>query len=171
MARLVRRSWALRGHTPLLYQRTRSHKKVSAIAALCIGAADEALSLCFRLHANASIDSARVVEFLRHLMRHRRRAIMLIWDRLNAHRSAQTREFLRANRSQLHTYFRPPYAPELNPVEQVWAYLKMNPLANYPIHETDQLASVARCHGRSAQHRPALLQAFLQHTPLSFSFK
>ena len=39
MAPYVRRTWAPKGSTPFLYQCTRSHQKVSVIAALCI--ADE----------------------------------------------------------------------------------------------------------------------------------
>ena len=171
MAPLVRRSWSLRGHTPLLYQRTCSHKKVSAIAALCIDTVDKSLSVLFRLHPDASIDSTRVVQFLQHLLRSHRRPLILVWDRLHAHKSRQTQQFLQTKPFRVHTYLLPPYAPELNPVEQLWGDLKINPLANYPIHDTEQLAALTRRHTRAAQRRPALLQAFLKHTPLSFSFK
>ena len=54
MAPLVRRSWSLRGHTPLLRQRTRAHQKVSAIAALCIAPARDRVALYFRLLPDTS---------------------------------------------------------------------------------------------------------------------
>jgi transposase len=171
MAPLVRRTWALRGHTPRVVQRTRTHKKVSAIAALCINPKAQAVSLCFRLHPDASIDGGLVIEFLRHLLRYLPGPILLIWDRLNAHRSHETMQFLLTKRPRLQTYFLPPYAPELNPVEQIWGYLKMNPLVNYPLYDVSSLAHETRRYIRSVQCNPGLLQSFLQHTPLSFCFR
>jgi len=45
MAPLVRRTWSLRGQTPLLRQRGRCHQKVSAIAAICIAPSRDRLAL------------------------------------------------------------------------------------------------------------------------------
>jgi hypothetical protein len=36
-----------------------------------------------------------------------------------------------------------PYAPEWNPVELVWNYLKTNPLANLAPHDVEELTRVA----------------------------
>lgn len=168
MAPLVRRSWAPRGCTPALYQRTRSHKKVSAIAALCINGDGRNPSLYFRLFADISIDTPLVIDFLKALLRQLRGPIVLIWDRLNAHRSGQTKLFLHTHRHRIHRYLLPPYAPELNPVEQVWGYLKMNPMANFAIHDVRALATQTRRYAKSVQRRPNLLRSFLKHTPLSF---
>jgi transposase len=168
MAPLVRRSWALRGKTPVLRQRTRSHRKVSAIAALCLTSHLRRPSLCFRLHADLNINDVLVIAFLNHLLRHLGSRIVLLWDRLNAHRSHKTRQYLARQRRRLFPHFLPSYAPEVNPVEQVWGYLKMNPLANDPIAETRLLAATVRRHTRQVQHRRDLLRSFLRHTPLSF---
>ena len=75
-APLVRHGWALCGQTPVIRQRTRSHRKVSGVGALCI--APER-------------------------------------DRL-AHRAAVVRDFLKTH-PHIRLVFRPPYAPELNPIE------------------------------------------------------
>ena len=72
---------------------------------------------------------------------------------------------------QLRTFFFPPYAPELNPVEYLWSWSKMNPLANRAIHEVDQLAELARNSTRSLQHHENLLRSFIQHSPLSLRLK
>ncbi len=66
----------------------------------------------------------------------------------------------------LHTFFLPAYAPELNPVEYAWGYLKMNPLANRPTFETAELAALARRHTRALQRNQSLLRSFLRHSPL-----
>lgn len=168
MAPLVRRSWAPRGHTPVLYQRTRSHKKVSVIAALCVSPAKDRVQLYFRLHPDANINAAYVVDFLKNLSRQLRRPVVLIWDRLQAHRKAN--EFVRDSDS-FYSFFLPPYAPELNPVENVWSYLKMNPMANKAPLDIDALAQTARHHGRSVQRKHNLLRSFLKHSPLPLRLK
>jgi hypothetical protein len=85
MAPLVRRSWSLRGHTPLLTQRTRCHQKVSAIAALCVAPSRDRIMLYFRLLPDANVNSERVMDFLEHLQHQLRSPIVLIWDRFQAH--------------------------------------------------------------------------------------
>jgi transposase len=92
----------------------------------------------------------------------------VVWDRLTANRGHAVQAFLRRNRG-VHLEFLPPYAPELNPVELLWAYLKGNPLANYAPAEVAALHRVARRAIRSLQPRYAMLRAFLAGTPLSLS--
>jgi len=164
MAPLVRRSWAPAGQTPVLYQRGAHHRKVSAIAALCVSPARDAVRFYFRLHAT-DITAAQVVAFLGALDRELGAPWLLLWDRLNAHRAGRTRDFLLA-RCWPQTCFFPSYAPELNPVEYAWSWLKNNPLANLARLELDSLAASARHSARRLQHHPALLRSFLQHSPL-----
>jgi len=170
MAPLVRRSWAPRGQTPILYQRTRSHQKVSVIAAICVQPCNGNVHLYFRLHPDENINKDTVLAFLRHLLRQVDSPIIIIWDRLMAHRSAKVRDFINEQK-RLHAFFLPPYAPELNPVENLWAYLKMNPLANYASSDVFSLATRARRHARSVQRKPLLLTAFLKKSPLFFDTK
>ena len=59
-----------------------------------------------------------------------------------------------------------PYAPELNPVENVWNYLKMNSMANEALYDLETLKKTTRRHGRTIQHRQPLLRSLMKHTPL-----
>ena len=167
MAPLVRRTWARRGNTPILYQRTRHHQKVSVIAAMCIDLCAERIHLYFRLYPDQNITGDSVVGFLRHLGRQLGGPAILIWDRFMAHRAAKVKRFI-GHRSQLESFFLPAYAPELNPVENVWAYLKMNPLANYAASDLESLTTGARLHARCVQRKPRLLRGFLKRSPLFF---
>lgn len=164
MAPLVRRSWSVRGHTPILRQRTRSHQKVSAIAALCILPTRDRLALYFRLHPDANINAERAVDFLEHLQRQLRTPIVLVWDSFQAHKGELVHECVLPNSA--HLEYLPPYAPELNPVEYLWAYLKTNPLANDPAVDLPGLTKRTRRAALSVQRRPDLLRAFLRHTGL-----
>ena len=169
MAPLVRRSWSLRGHTPLLRQRGGTHQKVSAIAALCIAPRRDRLTLYFRLHADANVNAERAMNFLEHLQRQLRTPIVLIWDSFQAHKGELLRECVPPHSA--HLAYLPPYAPELNPVEYLWAYLKTNPLANDPAVDLHSLAHRTRCAAYSVQHRQDLLRAFFRHTGLSLRLR
>ena len=170
MAPLVRRGWAPCGDTPVIRQRTRSHQKVTAIGALCVAPGRDRVRLYFRLHRNANINARRVVAFLAQLDRQLDAPFVVVWDRLNAHRAILVRDFLAAH-PRVRSVFLPPYAPELNPIEYLWGYLKMNPMANLAIPDVDELADATRCHARALQHRSELLKSFVRHSPLSLRLK
>jgi len=169
MAPLVRRSWSRRGQTPVLNQSGRHHRKVSAIAALCVAPARNRVRLYFRLYLDANIVGEDVVGFLR-LLRRQIGTFCLLWDHLQAHRARLTQEFLQ-NTPAIHPAYFPSYAPELNPMEYGWCWLKTKPMANLACLDLDTLALTTRHYGRSLQHRQTLLRSFIRHSPLSLRLK
>ena len=90
--------------------------------------------------------------------------IVVIWDNLNTHRSAAMRELIGA-RDWLHVIRLPAYAPELNPVEQVWSQVKRG-LGNLLVCGLDELVAVVKNRLKRIQYRPELIDAFLAHTGL-----
>ena len=164
MAPLVRRTWAPVGQTPILYQRGRSHERISMIAALTVSPRRRRVGLYFSLLPNENVVTQNLLRFVRALRRELGSPIVLVWDRLNVHRSASTQ--LRCRSRSIHPVFLPPYAPELNPVEPFWAYLKMNPLANHAALDVRELRRRAERHSRQIAGDQALLRSFLQATPL-----
>lgn len=165
MAPLVRRSWAPRGQPPVLVQRGAHHRKVSTAAVLCVPPTRDRVCLYFRVYAEKNIQASQTITFLRQLGRQLADPCLLLWDRLNAHRAHRTRDFL-ATQPQLHSFFLPSYAPELNPVEYLWSYLKTNPMSNRAHFDLPSLATSTRRHARRLQHRSDLLRSFLRHSPL-----
>ena len=170
LAPLVRRSWAPWGQTPVLYQRGRHHKKVSAVAALCLSPERDQVRLYFRLYPGKEVDTDRSIAFLKALDRELDANWCLVWDRLNAHRANKTRAYLETA-SPLSTFFFPSYAPELNPVEYLWSWLKINPMANRAIHDVEPLADATRRCARSLQCKEQLLRSFLRNRLLSLRLK
>ena len=53
----------------------------------------------------------------------------------------------------------PAYAPELNPVEYIWAYMKQRELANLCMHTIGEVGSYARRRLKSMQRRPPIIAA------------
>jgi transposase len=170
MMPLVRRTWAPRGQTPLIRHRTNSYRKVSVIAVLVVSPDRDRVQLFFRLHPQANINARTVLSFLKHLGRHFQCPISLLWDRFMPHRACLVQNYISRKKSWS-SEFLPAYAPELNPTENVWGYLKTNSMANETLYELDDLAQSARRHGRTLQRREPLLRSLLKHTPLFLRLK
>ncbi len=80
-------------------------------------------------------------------------------DGLKAHRSRLVREYLDGLVGHIHIAFLPPYAPDMNPVEYLWAWLKRHALANYCPNDLSELHTTARNKLKSAQKRPSIIAA------------
>lgn len=167
MGPLVRRSWAPRGHTPVLMQRGRSRLKVSVIGALVISPRRRRVRAYFSIQAEASFDGQRILQFLKQLCRALRVPIALIWDRLQAHRGEPVKGWLASNRHRIRAELLPAYAPELNPVELIWGHAKTHSLANFAPIEFQDLAMQAHLTVLAIGDDPPLLRSFLQHCALS----
>ena len=89
------------------------------------------------------------------------------WDRGRSHKHHLVRAWLTAH-PRCHIVWFPPYAPDLNPVELLWSYLKYGRLANFaPDTTKDIQTAVSRERRRVARH-PELLRSFFRHSALSF---
>lgn len=166
LAPLVRRTWAPKGQTPVFYQKGRSYSKATIIAALSVSPQRQRVQLYFSVRPNANADKAWFIRFLRGLARHLRpHKLLIVWDRLPGHRSKSVTAPVYGLR-RLEFALLPAYAPELNPVEIFWAYLKSNPLANLAFDEPYTLAKTTKRHARRIAKKPQLLQSFLFATPL-----
>jgi len=165
----VRRTWAPASVTPILRQRTRSYKNVSTIGALIISPQRKRLGILFRLHPGRTVKQAEAIEFLQALLRHVHGPIVLLWDRLPVHRGGKVREFINTH-PRLHVESFPGYAPELNPVEYAWSWLKCNPMANRTADNLQELTDQVRTASDPLPTDQRLLLSFVKATPLPFRF-
>ena len=91
-----------------------------------------------------------IVQFLKHLLRHIAGKLLIIWDGLPAHHGQIMKDFLKQGATQrIHLERLPGYAPDLNPDEGIWRYLKYVELKNLCCLTLDQL----RCELRKATAR------------------
>jgi putative transposase len=109
-----------------------------------------------------TVRSPDLIRFLRHLHRHIRGPIVLLWDGLHAHRGKEMTAFLHANQRWITAHRLPAYAPELNPVEGEWSWFKGTVAANFcpdglPALQADLLRG-----RRRLQRSPSLLWGFLR---------
>jgi transposase len=117
-------TYAPRGQTPVL-EVPLSYDHLSVMGALTLD------GRLFTWAQDRSVKGPDVVRFLKHLLAHIDGKILLIWDNLPAHRGQAVKDFLASGAAKRLTLKAlPSYAPDLNPQEGIWRFLKYVELKN-----------------------------------------
>jgi transposase len=93
--------------------------------------------------------------------------VVLVWDNLPAHTSLAMRAWVADQHQWLQVEYLPAYAPDLNPVEGLWANLKGVELANRACFSLEELATAAEQGIGRVRGEPELLLSFLHQAGLS----
>lgn len=153
------RTWAPRGETPVL-QYSFNWKQLSVIAGVSVW------QFYFRLF-EGSIRGPQLVLFLKALRQQIKGKLLIIWDGLKAHRSRLVRDYVEQQAGDVQLEYLPAYAPELNPVEYIWGYLKQREMANFCAQRLSEVSDYARRRLRSMQRRnTTLVSAFWKQAEL-----
>jgi transposase len=150
-------TWAPRGETPVLL-RTSERRVLSTIIALTTDAK------LLKRHFDHAITGADILVALRHFRRYLPGPLILIWDRLTAHRDRRVQQWIAAD-PDLYVEWLPPYAPDLNPEEGCNDNLK-NAVRNAAPETVEELRLLVDRAFDRLRKRPDLLQAFFQHARL-----
>jgi transposase len=165
------RTWARRGHTPVLaVSGDNGRLSVAGLACLKAGAPGR---FFYRVHVHRrrkgrrpSLSEDDYATLLSAAHRALQAPLIVVWDNLNTHRSTAMRARVHGRRRWLTVIALPAYAPELNAVEGAWANMK-NGLGNLADCTLDQLEATVRSRLRRIQRQPALINAFLGQTGLT----
>lgn len=162
----VVKTYAPKANSPVIEEwQTRDHLSV-------MGAVTREAKL-YSMVREESFTGLHVEAFLRHLIRYLGPRLLLIWDGSPIHRRANIKEFLASREGRgVHVEPLPPYAPDLNPVEEVWQQLKHVELRNVVCLDLEELhleldAAIARL-----RQKPHLIRSFFEGAglPLSKNF-
>jgi transposase len=163
---VVRRTWTPVGITPVLDHHF-NWRRVSMAAALCYGSRGGGARLAVHLRDRA-YDTAALIVALTQLRRFLAgEKVILLWDGLPAHRSREMQRFLASQRRWLVVERLPGYAPELNPVEALWANLKGTELANLTADTLDEVTQAVTRGIDRVRRAPHLPFSFLRHSGLA----
>lgn len=160
---IVRRTWAPKGQTPILYSWDR-HDRLSVSGAITVAPRRRRLGLYFQLQRH-NIRGEDTAAFLVAVRRALRRPVLVVWDRWNVHRKAARLLQERLGRRFLFEWL-PAYAPELNPVEGVWRQTKYADLANFIPQDIDHLQREVARSIRRQHATPHSLRSVLHHAGL-----
>ncbi len=147
------RTYAPRGQTPILrVPLTRDH--LSVISGIT---PDGALYL---LAQERSLNGTDVVRFLRHLLTVIPDPLLVIWDGGPIHRGQPVKDLLaEVGPARLRVERLPGYAPDLNPDEGIWRYLKHVELRNVCCETLAHLRRHLRLATARLRHKRSVIQA------------
>ncbi len=107
------------------------------------------------------------VEFLKRLLRGAEQPIILAVDGHPIHKAKAVKTFVE-QQGRLKLAFLPPYAPQLNPDEQIWGYIKPRVAKKMPENKIELKKRV-----QSAMHRlqklPGVVKSFFRHPECQYA--
>ena len=148
----VTHTWGLKGVTPVMStngKRTRLN---------VVGG----ISWAGEVFAQASTDSMNKLgfkAFLESLLARVPGNVVMVLDNSRLHRNAEITKFVEET-DRLEIVFLPAYAPELNPIELLWAWVKGHWLANLVMLSVDELRGLWRDALWVVGHTPGLVKGF-----------
>jgi transposase len=126
------RTWGLRGQTPVI----KASMKRGGYNVLSIVTPEGILRYSIQ---EGNLNGDKFIEFLKQLIRNRKRPLILLVDHATFHSSEPVRKFVREHRSLLRIFFLPKRAPEMNPDEQTWNEVKTHQIGKQPIKDKKDL--------------------------------
>jgi transposase len=156
----VVRSYAPIGQTPLLkVPLTNDHLSVmSAISLNCH---------VYSLVRTEAITRFDTVVFLHHLLACMPGKLLIIWDGSPIHRAIVVKDFLaKKSARRIHVERFPPYAPDLNPAEGVWHYLKHVEMGNLCCSDLGNLHTEFSLAFERLRSKPHIINGFFGQSKL-----
>jgi transposase len=140
------------------------YDRLSVLGAITLSPHRKRLDARFNVwHEN--ICTRHVVQFIKQLRQELRRPLVVILDRLAAHRSA-ARQLQSEGYKDIRFEWLPAYAPDLNPVEALWSHTKYSDLANFLPNDGNELRRSV-CQSIETQRRQKhLLRSFFHAAEL-----
>ncbi len=127
------------------------------------------MNLHYQTYPNGYVNVGVYAQFLRGLLRRvGNNPIVLVHDRGNMHRGDPMREVQR-DFPRLDLNLLPPYAPELNPVEQLWNFAKDKELSNFVPHNVTEADVGVTKLLEGIHHDQFRLRSFYRATPLPWN--
>jgi transposase len=169
MAPLLRTTLAPRGCTPRIEQRASHRDKVSVAAALWKTPCG-LVRLAYRTYPNQYVNGERYAEFLAEVLdrRLRRVPVIVLHDQGNMHRGEPVDGLLSDYDRLLGFEPLPAYAPELDPVEEAWDWLKYDELPNFAPRDVTHLDRVINRKLYGLHWDQPRLRTFLANSPLKW---
>jgi transposase len=149
------RTWGKRGHTPIIAV---PGKRQTISAASAVNAKGAFWFATYQGGLNADL----FVGMLKLLMRRRRRPLFLVLDNLATHRAKVVTEYVASTNGKLELHYLPGYAPELNPDELVWNYMKRTGTARRALGAGQSLQDNIEADMLAIQRNPGLVRSFFR---------
>ena len=147
------RTYGQRGKTPIV-PTSGQRQSINVISAV------NARGAFWAVTYPGKLDAETFVVFLRNFMRGRKGKVFLVVDGHPAHKANRVKDLVQELEGRLELHFLPPYAPDLNPDEFVWSYMKGNGVSKKPLRKNESMRRRVEEDLTYIQRNPALVRSF-----------
>ena len=106
-----------------------------------------------------TVTASVFIEFLKRLMIGTDKPVFIIVDGHPSHKAKLVKEYVASLDGKLKLFYLPPYSPQLNPDEQVWAHVKRQ-VSKRLVQNHDEMKKLALGALRRLQKLPGLVKSF-----------
>lgn len=156
----VGRTWGERGNPPVV-RVTGTRRRINVISAISPRG-----RLWFRCYPG-NLSAPGFVEYLKALRGDISTRIDLIIDKHPAHVAALTRKYLLLHKNRIRVHYLPGYAPEINPDEHVWSYVK-GAFRRDPLEQNEDLSSAVTASMDAVKNDRPLVRSFFDHPEVKY---
>lgn len=155
-------SWSKKGVRPVV-RATGKRPRINIVSAITWDG-----RLVFQTY-NGSFDGARFIGFLGAMVAWAKcRPLTIVLDGLRVHFAKEVRAAVEANGWKVRMVQLPAYAPDLNPDEHVWSYLKGYRMRRNPMEPDERIEDVVRAEMADIALHPELVRSFFQHPAVHY---
>jgi transposase len=154
-------TWGVKGETPIVEV---PGKRQSISAASAVNSKGGFWFATYKGGMNAEL----FVAMLKLMMRGRHRPLYLILDSLPAHKAKVVSDYVKSTDGKLKLFFLPGYAPELNPDELVWSYVKRSGTAKRPLGKNESLQDRIEADLINLQNNPGLIRSLFKAPDVAY---
>ena len=126
------RTYGLKGKTPVV-ETSGQRQSLNVLSA--VNARGEFWAATYTSKLNAEL----FLVFLESFMQCQTGNVFLVVDGHPAHKAKSVQRYVQSLKGRLELHFLPPYAPDLNPDEFVWSYMKTNGISKKPLKQNESL--------------------------------
>ena len=154
-------TWGVKGQTPVVEV---PGKRQSISAASAVNSKGGFWFATYQGGMSAEL----FVAMLKLIMRGRRRPLYLILDSLPAHKAKVVHDYVETTDGKLKLFYLPGYAPELNPDELVWSYVKRTGTGKRPLASNESLQDRIEADLTILQNNPGLVRSFFKAADVAY---
>ena len=147
------RTYGLKGQTPVVVT-SGQRQSLNVISAV------NARGQFWAATYTGKLDAESFVVFLQNFVKGRTGRVFLVVDGHPAHKAKVVKEYVESLEGKLELHFLPPYAPDLNPDEFVWAHMKSNGVSKKPLKQNESLQRRVEEDLIAIQRNPTLVRSF-----------
>jgi transposase len=156
------RGYAPRGKTPVV-KRTKRKEHIGMISAITNQG-----KVMWKTY-EGSINSERFIEFLKQLIKYRRKRVFLIVDKARTHHSELVKQWVKENGNRIRIYYLPAYSPDLNPDEHINSDVKYGVGTKHPKRNKEELREATEEHMRLLDRSPERIKMYFLDPAISYA--